>query len=98
MDKKSLTTEHPVGRVGSQGPALRNGVVRKGGLEPPCLAAPPPQDGVSANSTTSARRAKIAQRQGHYNKIFHGLILHDGGKGFWIQTGAADQGPVDFFF
>jgi hypothetical protein len=29
-------------------------MVRKGGLEPPCLAAPPPQDGVSANSTTSA--------------------------------------------
>ena len=29
-------------------------MVRKGGLEPPCLTAPPPQDGVSANSTTSA--------------------------------------------
>src|SRR5215475_4990964 len=29
-------------------------LVRKGGLEPPCLSAPPPQDGVSANSTTSA--------------------------------------------
>jgi len=30
--------------------------VRKGGLEPPRLSAPPPQDGVSANSTTSARQ------------------------------------------
>jgi hypothetical protein len=30
-------------------------LVRKGGLEPPCLSAPPPQDGVSANFTTSAR-------------------------------------------
>src|SRR5271165_5544360 len=29
-------------------------MVRKGGLEPPCLSAPPPQDGVSANFTTSA--------------------------------------------
>jgi hypothetical protein len=29
-------------------------MVRKGGLEPPRLSAPPPQDGVSANSTTSA--------------------------------------------
>src|SRR6185312_13830364 len=29
-------------------------LVRKGGLEPPCLSAPPPQDGVSANFTTSA--------------------------------------------
>ncbi len=29
-------------------------MVRKGGFEPPRLSAPPPQDGVSANSTTSA--------------------------------------------
>src|SRR5208337_4065518 len=33
----------------------RQAMVRKGGFEPPCLSAPPPQDGVSANSTTSAR-------------------------------------------
>ena len=31
----------------------------KAGLEPACLAAPPPQDGVSANSTTSAHRAGL---------------------------------------
>jgi hypothetical protein len=31
-------------------------MVRKGGLEPPCLSAPPPQDGVSANFTTSATK------------------------------------------
>src|SRR5690242_4505881 len=37
-------------------------VVRKGGLEPPCLSAPPPQDGVSANSTTSAQTRKISWR------------------------------------
>ena len=29
-------------------------MVRKAGLEPACLSAPPPQDGVSANFTTSA--------------------------------------------
>src|SRR5437016_7678442 len=29
-------------------------IMPKAGLEPACLAAPPPQDGVSANSTTSA--------------------------------------------
>jgi hypothetical protein len=29
-------------------------LVRKGGFEPPRLTAPPPQDGVSASSTTSA--------------------------------------------
>src|SRR5437899_4526849 len=32
-------------------------MVRKGGLEPPRLSAPPPQDGVSANSTTSALKS-----------------------------------------
>src|SRR5262249_8733057 len=36
-------------------------MVRKGGLEPPCLSAPPPQDGVSANFTTSARWALRAE-------------------------------------
>ncbi len=34
-------------------------MVRKGGLEPPCLSAPPPQDGVSANFTTSALKPKL---------------------------------------
>jgi hypothetical protein len=29
-------------------------LVREGGFEPPRLAAPPPQDGVSASSTTPA--------------------------------------------
>ena len=33
-------------------------MVRKAGLEPACLSAPPPQDGVSANSTTSALTQK----------------------------------------
>jgi hypothetical protein len=40
-------------------------LVRKGGFEPPRLSAPPPQDGVSASSTTSAvykLRCLIAQR------------------------------------
>src|SRR5882757_11102368 len=32
-----------------------NAMVRKGGFEPPRLSAPPPQDGVSASSTTSAK-------------------------------------------
>jgi hypothetical protein len=30
-------------------------MVRKGGFEPPRLTAPPPQDGASASSATSAR-------------------------------------------
>src|SRR5215469_6268341 len=51
-------------------------MVRKGGLEPPCLSAPPPQDGVSANFTTSALAterthnglASRTQRHFKYNK------------------------------
>src|SRR5881396_2151120 len=34
----------------------------KAGLEPACLAAPPPQDGVSANSTTSAKELSFSFR------------------------------------
>jgi hypothetical protein len=34
---------------------LQKSMVRKGGFEPPRLSAPPPQDGVSASSTTSAQ-------------------------------------------
>jgi len=53
--------------------------VRKGGLEPPCLSAPPPQDGVSANFTTSAHTSgcrripdsKQNQRQNKYSKGNH---------------------------
>jgi|SRR5450755_3671036 hypothetical protein len=37
-------------------------MVRKGGFEPPRLSAPPPQDGVSASSTTSAR-VEITSRE-----------------------------------
>src|ERR1700689_4397292 len=33
---------------------FRRTLVRKGGFEPPRLSAPPPQNGVSASSTTSA--------------------------------------------
>src|SRR5215510_11818755 len=45
-------------------------LVRKGGFEPPRLSAPPPQDGVSASSTTSALvlnrpiSALVSARQG----------------------------------
>ncbi len=39
-------------------------MVRKGGLEPPCLSAPPPQDGVSANFTTSAQHSRQKRRGG----------------------------------
>jgi hypothetical protein len=36
-------------------------MVRKGGLEPPHIAAPEPKSGVSTNSTTSA----LKQRDSH---------------------------------
>src|SRR5579864_4153073 len=37
-------------------------LVRKGGFEPPRLSAPPPQDGVSASSTTSANPAPRGEK------------------------------------
>src|SRR5471030_1625362 len=39
---------------GEPSPSTALELVRKGGFEPPRLSAPPPQDGVSASSTTSA--------------------------------------------
>jgi hypothetical protein len=41
-------------------------LVRKGGFEPPRLSAPPPQDGVSASSTTSALESRtcVPMREG----------------------------------
>ena len=49
-------------------------MVRKGGFEPPRLSAPPPQDGVSASSTTSAlmlirdRRTATYYSKGSYEQ------------------------------
>jgi len=42
----------------TRGPGARS-LVRKRGLEPLCLSAPPPQDGVSANFTTSALKNRF---------------------------------------
>jgi hypothetical protein len=69
-------------------------MVRKGGLEPPCLSAPPPQDGVSANFTTSALRTKygtvLTMRIGaairHPDVIVPGYRLQTG------QTGSPSMG------
>jgi hypothetical protein len=66
-------------------------MVRKGGFEPPRLSAPPPQDGVSASSTTSALM------QFRVSTIIAKLIFDDGGEGIGTQAGAAHQGSVDFF-
>ena len=40
--------------------------MRKGGFEPPRLSAPPPQDGVSANSTTSAKLERCQRFIGYF--------------------------------
>ena len=49
---------------GNESPKMfrMSAMVRKGGFEPPRLAAPPPQDGVSASSTTSARVRNLTIR------------------------------------
>ena len=59
-------------------------MVRKGGFEPPRLSAPPPQDGVSASSTTSAL-CKLpvinilanSSGEGIYSRILHRLRARD---------------------
>src|ERR1700704_5005280 len=65
-------------------------MVRKGGFEPPRLSAPPPQDGVSASSTTSASRGNVDYSKGI-------SVLYDRREGFWVEAGAAHQRSVDFF-
>src|SRR5580658_1637986 len=50
-------------------------MVRKGGFEPPRLSAPPPQDGVSASSTTSALQSSIC-RPFEGNRSLHGTAGH----------------------
>lgn len=53
--RQALLTNRPSWRIrGSTSRPLVNSIMPKAGLEPARLAAPPPQDGVSANSTTSA--------------------------------------------
>jgi hypothetical protein len=48
-------------------------LVRKAGLEPAWLAPPPPQDGVSANSTTSAFRAGSHRAEIHLMSFYPDL-------------------------
>src|SRR5438876_2273195 len=91
---------------------LPGDMVRKGGFEPPRLSAPPPQDGVSASSTTSACTtsacttaacttcacATCALDQFRVSTIIAKLVFDNGGEGTCIEAGAAHQGAVDFFF
>ena len=70
-------------------------LVREGGFEPPRLAAPPPQDGVSANSTTPAGQGTNYGRRGAratvYPSILPGRVAHGevpGGDSFgWVCAG-----------
>ena len=81
-------------------------MVRKGGFEPPRLSAPPPQDGVSASSTTSARgkgdyskQAMEFFRRGSCTPLSNwelgDSVFDNRREGFRIEAGAADQCAVD---
>src|SRR5713101_5888909 len=76
---------------------LPGDMVRKGGFEPPRLSAPPPQDGVSASSTTSACTT-CALDQSRVSTIIAKLVFDNGSEGTCIEAGASDQGAIDFFF
>src|SRR6185312_199318 len=80
--------------------ALFPNLVRKAGLEPACLAAPPPQDGVSASFTTSAKNDSNMHRA---HSLARGppLVLgrlgggqHQRGKHLGVEAGGADQAAI----
>jgi hypothetical protein len=56
--------------------------MRKGGFEPPRLTAPPPQDGASASSATSARgevkKLCVARHRSSRRILNNGLAYFDG--------------------
>src|SRR5712692_2129428 len=80
-------------------------MVRKGGFEPPRLSAPPPQDGVSASSTTSADVFDVTPSQtiiiagASWPTFLHpeSSPFHNGGKGLGVEARAAHQASVNFF-
>ena len=83
----------------SGGKSKRGEMVRKGGFEPPRLTAPPPQDGASASSATSARgevKQKLDARQMISRRILNGLAYFDGAgaAGAGAAGAGADAGAV----
>src|SRR5258707_15862561 len=66
-------------------------LVRKGGFEPPRLSAPPPQDGVSASSTTSARLRRHGLRRA--GTSIHSKINGDEEAATIIAKAASVGGP-----
>ena len=66
--------------------------MRKGGFEPPHLSAPPPQDGVSTGSTTSANAlANQFRRPAYYSPV--GSSPPDGAGGSSISPPGGDCSP-----
>ena len=73
--------------------------MRKGGFEPPRLTAPPPQDGASASSATSARgevKKLCVARQKISRRILNTLTYFDGAgaAGAGSAGAGADAGAV----
>jgi hypothetical protein len=76
--------------------------VPKGGLEPPRVSPPPPQDGVSANSTTSAlERSHIIEQPCDRLQLLSGAMsrkFYFAGAGAGLEAGAgAGAGCCAFF-
>jgi hypothetical protein len=64
-------------------------MVRKGGFEPPRLAAPPPQDGASASSATSAGGKKL-------KPITNDRTINHSIYSYFEGAGATGAGVVEF--
>src|ERR1035438_6068175 len=69
-------------------------MVRKGGFEPPRLSAPPPQDGVSASSTTSALGRTSSDEQSSLAAVHYSKALVATGSGFVNLELNEYHGPV----
>jgi hypothetical protein len=65
-------------------------LVRKGGFEPPRLTAPPPQDGASASSATSAR-GEVKKLCNARPRISRGTLQ---GLAYFDGAGAAGAGAA----
>src|ERR1051326_8767024 len=68
-------------------------MVRKGGFEPPRLSAPPPQDGVSASSTTSALSAHTRRPSTGRRSIVNKRLFDYSKEAFFASRSAGTQRP-----
>jgi hypothetical protein len=81
--------------VASNRPRVDRGLVRKGGLEPPRLAALEPKSRASTNSATFARSAILRRRRRELLSKPKKNARHAGRIGIWWAVKDSNLGPID---